>query len=476
MSRRLIVITGAILAALGVISILDRITDTLFLRICLLVSLIIVVMVVGVALRRDRQMPFLVDPMILLFIFMTQFFVVGPIGIHIWGHANLPILNTYAYKHSVSVLTGFLLMLVMMVIGHQLHLNEIIAGKLPRFEYSPRKLPGIVAERILLFGNIAGCIGWIQYQGGLMAKLSKGYGVFKPGGAVFTIAHIGLLIGTLLLFWRIINSPRRRRGTLVLFLGVLLFDIIFYGFIFGVRKYLLFLFFGTIAIWLLRRGFAALPKLRTVTILVLLVIFFAFWGSIRHRPLTMILQGRESANVADNRSAQRSYLHGMVEPYGTACMVYELFPDHEPFRWGSTLQVTLFGFIPRAIWPEKPIGIGKELTRYVVGPFYELHGFSIGPTIPGDFYLNFGWAGFLVGGLLLGVMCRTCTIYAVRHMKDGKQMIAARVLLPAVMIMGLGEIRATMAAALAFYIMAFFPLLFALTFFNLDQREPSESS
>jgi hypothetical protein len=162
-------------------------------------------------------------------------------------------------------------------------------------------------------------------------------------------------------------------------------------------------------------------------------------------------------------------------PFSVACLVYELFPEHEEHRYGSTLLVTLLGFIPRAVWPDKPIGIGKEITKYIVGPFYEpVYGFSVTVTIPADLYLNFGWFGILAGGLLAGAFCRAVGTYALDGSRNGLQRIAARSILPAAFVMGLGEVRSDMAMMLGTYGLMFLPLLIGFFFFEIDL--PSEQT
>src|SRR5690606_20964410 len=64
------------------------------------------------------------------------------------------------------------------------------------------------------------------------------------------------------------------------------------------------------------------------------------------------------------------------------------------------------GLVPRVIWPDKPdITIGQWITET-----YRIYGeridSRIGPSWIGEFYLNFGTAGVLVGMFLLGALLR----------------------------------------------------------------------
>lgn len=68
----------------------------------------------------------------------------------------------------------------------------------------------------------------------------------------------------------------------------------------------------------------------------------------------------------------------------------------------ETLHRAWAYFIPRAIWPEKPIlyGPGLEFYRLLTGN--EEGGSFLALSIYGDFYWQFGWAGSVIGCFLFG--------------------------------------------------------------------------
>ncbi len=77
------------------------------------------------------------------------------------------------------------------------------------------------------------------------------------------------------------------------------------------------------------------------------------------------------------------------------------------FYDGKTLQYLAFVFIPRFIWPEKPqIRQGQWFALEIGNARLLKGGFasnSINMTVPGEFYLNFGWTGLLAGCSLFGL-------------------------------------------------------------------------
>jgi hypothetical protein len=83
------------------------------------------------------------------------------------------------------------------------------------------------------------------------------------------------------------------------------------------------------------------------------------------------------------------------------------------FYNGKTMSYFVYVFIPRIIWPEKPIiargqwfarqlGMGQSIGR-------GRYAFSnaINMTIPGELYLNFGWAGVMIGCTAVGFLLMT---------------------------------------------------------------------
>lgn len=65
---------------------------------------------------------------------------------------------------------------------------------------------------------------------------------------------------------------------------------------------------------------------------------------------------------------------------------------------GVQLMSAILFFVPRSIWPGKGEPTGK-LTSEAVGYTFT----NISQPLPSEFYVDFGWAGVIIGGLLLGV-------------------------------------------------------------------------
>lgn len=80
--------------------------------------------------------------------------------------------------------------------------------------------------------------------------------------------------------------------------------------------------------------------------------------------------------------------------------------EEDGFYQGETLSYLTFAFIPRFIWPDKPlIQMGAWFAHRIGRGYIDKNGRyrnAINMTIPGEFYLNFGWVGMFIGCFLFG--------------------------------------------------------------------------
>jgi oligosaccharide repeat unit polymerase len=462
---------GAVALASTIALAVGWLGDKTFVQMLVLIIASSLMMAYGVVSGRDSRLSLLSDPYFLMCVFLAQFFVIGALAMHFGFRINTPFAFPVGPERTVQVLFAFLVWVIMTVVGYRSGLGDVVAGRLPDFEDSRRKLPGRWIETILIAGAILGCFAWIEYQGGLIAKLTNPYYEKRGGGAQFRYAFVALQMGTLLMAWRLFASRARRLRQFAPLIAILAFQVFFFGLLLSARKYLFFMFFGLLTVWLLARGRASLPKMRVAVAGLILLAFFSVWGVIRGRPLSVVVGMDAELVPRESRHWSEGYLGAVAGPFQVACLVWELYPEHEPFQYGKTFYGAFVGFIPRAVWPEKPGSIGRYITRYLVGPYYkpgEATGYNVGTTVPGDFYVNFGWPGLIVGGFLFGLTCRTVVAYAVHGLRNGTQAHGARALLPAAFVMGLGEVRGDLNVLLTTYALSFVPLLLALTFFRFD--------
>ena len=104
-------------------------------------------------------------------------------------------------------------------------------------------------------------------------------------------------------------------------------------------------------------------------------------------------KGPERAQTLLERTSVRGSIQTIVQRTGVDVK----------FQNGYTLTPLLATFIPRIIWPDKfdvPTGrlVNKEFHLSEYEDTY------ISPSIPGELYWNFGWAGIIVGMTTIGAM------------------------------------------------------------------------
>jgi len=82
--------------------------------------------------------------------------------------------------------------------------------------------------------------------------------------------------------------------------------------------------------------------------------------------------------------------------------VHYLDSGRVAFARGETLWQALIAFVPRVIWPSKPVtaGSGDLVSKYT--GYYFAEGTSVGIGQVMEFYINFGQAGVIIGFLAIG--------------------------------------------------------------------------
>jgi hypothetical protein len=131
---------------------------------------------------------------------------------------------------------------------------------------------------------------------------------------------------------------------------------------------------------------------------------YGIYGTERVTKLTEQLKpGSINADSSEEKEGMDDALMSLV---ARGCQFAQLsqvarIVDEDGFYDGETLEYLTYAFIPRIIWPEKPLitpgqwfaeKIGKG-TRISDTQFSN----SINMTLAGEFYLNFGWVGAIIG-------------------------------------------------------------------------------
>ena len=134
------------------------------------------------------------------------------------------------------------------------------------------------------------------------------------------------------------------------------------------------------------------------------------------------------------------------------------------FAKGYTLWVAAVAWVPRIIWPGKPVtgGSGGVVTHFTGQRFSE--GTSVGAGNVLEFYVNFGWWGLMVSFFALGLALSWFDRRGAFHYERGDYWTATRWILPGLGLIQPGGLSAEMTGSCAAY--AVFAFILHKVFFQ----------
>ncbi len=317
----------------------------------------------------------------------------------IGAHTTLPTGQTLGY-----VLVG----LVSLIAGYTWYQSDTRIKKIAEFlnkEWHPQNV------------FVVWCVVWGL---GIAAKIVRvgGGGYFHlDKNPLFTGSSIYSLIGLIDWFGAIAVAIafihyfhiRRTSGVYAqwqrIAWGALIFEIVFW-FASGSR-------FSTILpimVYLIVAHYAYAPSNKRIIIAGLVILFVVMPGvSLYKDPGVLARSYRGESKEIKIADIQRFAIDSSIGRIDQSRIVNALFVKTDEYLHGKSL-VNFFVSLgpPRMIWPEKPVisGNGNELGRALgilaPGDFNT----NIGPSVIGEWYLNFGPPGILIGMFLMGILFR----------------------------------------------------------------------
>lgn len=155
------------------------------------------------------------------------------------------------------------------------------------------------------------------------------------------------------------------------------------------------------------------------------------------------------------RQGRDSYLTAHYDAYSMLCAVLRQVREQGTCGGRQLLGCLLF-FVPRSLWPSKPIGSGA-MVSYALG--YDFHNVSC--PLPGEGLVNFGLPGLLLFALGFGLLLRRADAGA----QSGEQGLFFRCLYPVTVLFVFFLVRGDLMSAFSYY-MAFAAVLGALSAVN----------
>ncbi len=158
--------------------------------------------------------------------------------------------------------------------------------------------------------------------------------------------------------------------------------------------------------------FISPPFLLSYGIFAVFFVYFFAMGIVRQE---QVYGMKRIERLVETKNVEERYENAPVQksPWQRNANVNKLsaimgLVDKNGFYRGESLDYMRYAFIPRIIWPDKPIiqqggWFAKEIKmgREVGGG---RHSNAINMTIPGELYLNFGWPGVVAGCIGVGFL------------------------------------------------------------------------
>lgn len=136
--------------------------------------------------------------------------------------------------------------------------------------------------------------------------------------------------------------------------------------------------------------------------------FIIYFGAFARARSTNVglqrLQAVATANTTDAVQQKQSFWARLTN-FNQLSQVGRIASE-DGYLHGETLQYLAFVFVPRFLWPDKPIIQKGGWFAWRIGQARILpngrYSNAVNMTVPGELYLNFGWFGVIAGCLLFG--------------------------------------------------------------------------
>jgi oligosaccharide repeat unit polymerase len=262
----------------------------------------------------------------------------------------------------------------------------------------PSQFPGFGIKATMVFMlslSLLSALFFFHRVGGLnyyIANRTNRVLMFKGNTVFYKVAISAALIA---FFMWLISRKKLRKLNVILFMGIT----IVYLSVFTSRTPLVFLIVTTLVFWHYRVKKIRGPKILIFATITVVVAFSLIVLRVAQQARTNFLAKPVETFIDKNMFSDKGFM-----------LILHEAPENIPFKYGRTLINSFLFFIPRAVYPQKPVDIGLEITH----KYFDIKGgFNI--TFPGELYLNFHAPGVFFGMLFLGLMVGLLKHYREKH-------------------------------------------------------------
>jgi hypothetical protein len=317
--------------------------------------------------------------------------------------------------------------------GYQRRIGRAVARSLPSL---PRRWNwSIVLPIALLSAALGWGVEWIvivSQAGSLSAWVvaNKDELLRLAEGTTYLEIISGSLRSIALLLLIILSKIKHKKWVWAVF-GLFFVLEIMFDFVSGSRAALLFLLLKMVILFFMMSRRTYKTSLRfTYPISVLIVLgFFMFpiLSTVRFLGIGSIGASISFLSLTNLFRVVLDRLHGL----DSLALIMRKVPREVSYTFASELGVLAVSWIPRKIWPDKPIiSLGEIFCQKMVPPGVFGESTSVAITLTGQFYWDLGVVGVLVGMTLVGVLWKSLYEYFVRPKGNLSNVLVTAVMFP----------------------------------------------
>ena len=295
------------------------------------------------------------------------------------------------------------------LLGYYGPLGRLFARAVPRLPSLWRwNRVGPLAVGLSLVGLSS--FAWlIQYLGGWQAYLTEKQRTLTAGGTTYLYNLLGCLsVAAAILYVR--HTRTRARAHLIQTLAALTLTLAV-GATTGAKGAV---FFPLLRLLILRHYLVGRLRPRHILLMgLLLVALIPGFNLYRHLPSFETLP-RSYLNILTDPGLLLTHLLNRFHPLDAVVTIIRDTPNLFDYQYGSTLAPLLVAWIPRQIWPDKPlISSAKVFGETYWAPWFAGTGSAPSLSVLGEAYINFHLPGMLVVAFSAGWLLRALYCYLV---------------------------------------------------------------
>lgn len=342
-------------------------------------------------------------PPFLLCLLITLGFII-PYPILLYLEYDNPFFLFWPYKFQNFIkalnlgLLSAILALIFFYLGFRIKQNSInlLTNKTPHNYHN--QLFRFITSSIYII-----CVTLLIYRiysvGGISTYISNNSNrvAFMEGNNIYSLAQFQIAGIYLFQRWRYPQSFFSIKS-------ILTFLFTFFVLIFSNSKSPLFILcMGLFVIYYYRVKMIGLTKILIFSFLG--IIFFNLWELVFREYLVV----GEFVSISNNSgiiSRISDFIVGNFMQLQITSIIIENYPKYHNHLMGSSLWMIFLIFLPRTIFPEKPITVAGELTQNIWPDAFAATKTTIPPGIIGELYMNFSWPGIIIGMFIIGAIYR----------------------------------------------------------------------